>query len=169
MTDTCSDCLFAETVKYEDYIICRARDSLVMPFDEVCDFFEGKGCVCEECTMTMELNGVNEYLNDLQDEYTNKTCNCNYCKSHLNKEAMLDDTNCNANSYSKLIDVLEYGPEEDEALEELIDDLKDSYLGILETAGALGEGGKPKDVLRELIGMEISIGLFKRYLLELEE
>ena len=143
--DRCKDCLFSENVEDEDYMACQARQMLVMPFDKVCDFFESKGCVCEECTMTMDLNGVNEYLKDLQDEYTNTTCDCGYC---------------NANSH----------PEEvDEALEELLDDLKDSYLGILETASALDEGGKPKDVLRELIGMEISIGLFKRYLLELEE
>jgi len=164
MTDVCSDCLFAENVENAYYMTCQARRGLIMPFDQVCDLFKPKRHVCEECTLTMELNGVNEYLKDLQDEYTNATCDCGYCKgTKFNKEAMLDDTNCNANSYSKLVE------EEDEVLEELIDDLKDSYLGILETASALGEGGKPKDVLRELIGMEISIGLFKRYLLELDE
>ena len=156
----CMDCLFAEKVEDEDYMACQARQALIMPFDEVCDFFETKGCVCEECAVTMDRNGVNEYL---KDEYTNSSCDCGYCKgTKFNKEAMLDDTNCNANSYRK-------ESETDEALEFLMEDLKESYLGMLETMAALSDGGKTQHVLGEVLGMEATIALIKRYLLELDD
>lgn len=143
MTDTCNDCLFSEVVEDEDYMACQARQMLVMPFDKVCDYFEARGCVCKECT-TME---------PVKEAFTNSTasklfeCDCDEC--------------CNANSYSKL--------EEDEALDLLLYDLKDSYLGVLETMTALEDGGKTKDVLLQILGMESTIALIKRYLLEIDD
>lgn len=146
MTDTCSDCLFCETIEDEDYMACQARQMLVMPFDQVCDFFEERGCICKECAdVTKEPKKTENSIPKLEDQFTNTTCDCDYC---------------NANSYPE---------DEDSALTELLEDLESSYLGILETAAALGEGGRTKDVLLELIGMEVSIGLFKRYLLEWED
>lgn len=74
MTYVCSNCLFCEAVEDEDYCSCQLRQALVMPYDRVCDFFElNRKSFKEVNKVTMELNGVNEYTNDLQDEYTNTT------------------------------------------------------------------------------------------------
>lgn len=137
---TCLDCLFAETVEDEDYMACQARQALVMPFDKVCDYFEEKGCVCPECTPMK--------LDDKYSNITDKLCDCDEC--------------CGANSYASDL-------EADEAMDVLLYDLKESYLGVLETMAALSDGGKPKHVLLQVLGMESTIALIKRYLLELEE
>lgn len=74
MTYVCSNCLFCEAVEDEDYSSCELRQALIMPYDKVCDFFElNRKSFKEIDKVTMDLNGVNEYTNDLQDEYTNTT------------------------------------------------------------------------------------------------
>jgi hypothetical protein len=142
---SCKDCIFSETVEDEGFLACQVKQHLVMPYSGVCDLFEQKDCVCPECThMTMELNGVNEYTNNIQEEYINSTgCNCEEC--------------CKLDLFSDL------------ERNYLVEDLKKYYLGVLETMAAIDEDGTPRDVLKQVLGLESVISLIKAYLLEQED
>jgi hypothetical protein len=166
----CMDCIFAEEVEDEDYMACQARQKLVMPFDEVCDYFDLNGCVCKECTM---------------DKYSNSTSD-----NFFTNLAKIDDTNCNANSYSKKnpeyeellpctcdecvkefiesIEPLELD-ENSTQLDFMLDDFVTSTDEVTDALAFLDEGTTNEDVLSALLGLEATIAVLKRYLLDRNE
>lgn len=118
---------------------CQAMQKLVMPDSRICDYYEEKGCVCEECT-TMELN----------DKYTNITseaCDCEEC--------------CNANSYPL--------DENNTQLDFMMDDFVTATDEVTDALAFLGEGTTDRDVLSALLGLEATIAVLKRFLLDLKE
>jgi hypothetical protein len=135
----CGDCLFAVVVEDEFYMSCEAKQMLVMAVDKACDYYEERGCVCKECT-TMELN--DKYAN-----VTSKACDCDEC--------------CNTNSYPLGEDSTE--------LDFLLDDFVTASDEVGDTLAFLGEGTTVRDVLGAILGLEATIAILKRHLLDWEE
>ena len=148
MTDTrrCGDCLFAVEVEDESYMSCEAKQMLIMAHDKICDYYEERGCVCEECTT-------------MKDEYTNSTAKI---ANLINKcTCGCEDDCCNANSYPL--------DESSTQLDFMIDDFVTATDEVVDNLAFLGEGTNVRDVLGSVLGLEATIAVLKRYLLELEE
>lgn len=151
MTQTCNDCLFCEAIEDEEYMSCQANQKLVMKYSAACDYFEDKYTNTTELPKVkiVEQNGdnIHKIIADAECE-----CGC-----------------CNANSYSKLND---FGDEDYDAQTEVeffADDIEQATGEVLENLVFLGDGTTPRDVLGPILGLEATISLLKRFLLEYEE
>lgn len=84
----CKDCPYSVEIG-EDYLYCPVREGNVQHFDPVCDNFEELKRMTidvngeEDITLTMDRCGVNEYY--LDDDYSNTTCDCRFCKENKTK------------------------------------------------------------------------------------
>lgn len=154
MHHECSQCLFCEEVEDEVYMTCQAKQKLVMGTNKICDFFEKKEPICEEDAMpirhenTTELDdsccGANSDLKSNSFGYSEyEICNCDICQN------MLDANNT--------------------PLDFMVDDLEEATTEVLESLVFLGEGTTPRDVMGPILGLEATISLLKRFLLEYEE
>ena len=148
MTKTCKDCLFAVSVEDEYFMSCEARQALIMDTDPICDQFEERGCVCEECTtVTPKLS---EYENSTAAKYIQDRCGCG-----------CEDDCCNANSYPL--------DEDNTKLDFMMDDFVTSTDEVTDALAFLGEGTTSRDVLSAILGLEATIAVLKRFLLEFDE
>lgn len=139
--------------------------------------------------LKMVMIDINEYMNDLQDEYNNSTA-IGHASDHL------DDSQCGANSYPKhdepqvpgydeilpcaceeclqkflLEDVNDFNEEDydDESPEEyLAENLDEATMEVIENLVFLGEGTTTKDVMISILSLEAIIAKVKLHLLESE-
>lgn len=153
----CINCIFCEEVEDEDYMACQARQMLIMPDAKACDLYDENGCICPECTGDKKVfTDINEYMNELQDEYINtttepsidNTCDCDEC--------------CNANSYP-VEDVLNV--ERDLQIEDLVEATDE----VINNLGFLGDGVSPREIVKSILSLEATLSLLKRYLIEYED
>lgn len=137
---------------------------------------------------------MNAYMNDLADDYSNSTepehhitaegeCNCEYCRkidetvealklatepgylrepaTNICEECGCDCRRCTGHDY--------LGANAPNMLDFMIQDLEESYDEVFDTLGFLGDGTTNRDVLSAILGLEATISLIKRFLLDREE
>lgn len=156
-----------------------------MGFDEVCDFFEEKGCGCKECACAGIEDAILEeaYKRGLAvwNEYFKqpKTCySCKYaskCDSEefVRCEVLRYEPVKSAQAACKMYEEQPYDNDKDgydvESPEEfLAEDIDEATTKVVENLVFLGEGTTSKDVMIAILGLEATIASIKQFLLENE-
>jgi hypothetical protein len=107
--------------------------------------------------MTIDING---YMNDLVDDYTNTTCDCAACKA-VDKKELKELPARDWNTYDS-------ADADSDHIALFVEDLMESADEVLENLEFLGEGTNTRDVLSAILGLEATLSLIKRYLLDRE-
>lgn len=151
-TKTCTTCKYAAQFDSKEFLRCE-----VLRYEPV-------GINQPACKMYVEepemIVDMNDYMNDLADDYSNTTEKADEC----NYECRID--------FEALKAITEPGYLREDAPDMLVmmlEDFEESSDEVFDTLAFLGDGAETRDVLSAILGMEATLSLIKRFLLDREE